>query len=294
MWHFCVGWIRPREDTFARLDLWGYVALHTWNADSAHLLLLAGIDLEALIRAALTTTTVGGAVVVAAASRELLTDGGSARSVAQELKRAGTNIRAIAPAESVAGAWLRSRATAWSAVDVSSKASRLDRVWLPSALVESPAVVAVNQLRPAGHTAVPISIGMWATFAHPRQRTGARLSNDRDGLTAEVALAIKPALILISAEWNATPILLAANDVIAAEVAGLALLQRLRSTDDEPIGPWEHPLVQRATELELGALTPGQISAERLWLGDQSSSLKRRFDDFSTDILARIGVNVEG
>jgi hypothetical protein len=131
-------------------------------------------------------------------------------------------------------------------------------------------------------------------FAHPRQRTGARLSNARDGLTAEIALAIAPALILLLADWHGAPLLIASNDLIAAEVAGLAVQQRLQPSHDDPVGPWEHPIVQRATELELGALTPGQINAERLWVGDQSSPQKAKFDELAAAILARIGVRAKG
>lgn len=264
------------------------------TAHPAQLALLAGADRASLLRVGLVDSTLPDDVVMLAASRRLLAEGGAAGTVATELIRSGRRVRVVAPPETTVGAWLRAPAVEWSAVDVEAKASRLSRVWLPSPLVEARALLLVNELTGSGRANEPIAIGVWAGLAHPRQRTGARLSGDRDGLAAEIALAVKPAAILLFADWNGMPLLIASDDQIAAELAALALRGHLRPGLDEPLGPWEHPLVQRATELELGVATPNMIAAERRWLGDDDNPDRRQFEELAARLLARIGVAVKG
>jgi hypothetical protein len=255
------------------------------HAAHANLCLFAGGDPETQIAAATEELPPDLHIVVASGSPTEL-----ARQVASALQRQGRNVRLIAPIESLAGAWLRVRSTHWVDVDVGSRASRLTRVTLPDALATAFCVVAVNTITLEDAAGDPIAIGLWAQFAHPRQRTGARLSDPRDGLTAEIALAVKPRLTLLFAIWRDIPLLIATTDQIAAELAGLALRQLLNDVGADVVGPWEHPLVQRATELDLGVAMPGQIIPVMHWLGTEVDQSEVELRAFAVDFFGRIGV----
>ena len=113
-------------------------------------------------------------------------------------------------------------------------------------------------------------------------------------MTAEIALAVQPRLILLSTTWQDVPILVATSDQIAAELAGLALRQLLNDADVAAVGPWEHPLVQYATELNLGVATPGQIIPFMRWLGNSRDQSEVELRAFSVEFFGRIGVVFDG
>ena len=174
---------------------------------TSSVVLLAGGDSESQIAAAIRELPPDRHVVVASRASTAL-----ARQVASALQRQGRSVRLIAPVESLAGAWLRARSTHWVDVDVGSRASRLTRATLPDTLANTSCTVAVNSITPNDAPGDPITIGLWAQFAHPRQRTGARLSDPRDGLTAELALAVQPRLTLLFAIRRDIPLLIATTD----------------------------------------------------------------------------------
>lgn len=252
--------------------------------------LLAGTSLPGLIEGALEQFPVEPSGAITVAERPLFDPDGPARLVAARLNPR----RTLSPPSSTASAWLRTLGSDWTAVDVASRASRLSRVWLPTELVNAPAVVLVNTLSGSSSARDPIAIGLWARYAHPRQRTGALLSDVRDGLTAEIALAAPPTLILLAAEWRGVHLLIASTDQIAAEIAGIAVRQSRSAPDDEPAGPWEHPLVQRATELRLGVLTPDAIAPSARWIGSNDHPAAQLFNAFASAIFARMGVAQPG
>jgi hypothetical protein len=112
-------------------------------------------------------------------------------------------------------------------------------------------------------------------------------------LTAEIALAASPALVLLFGAWEGHALLIASDDQIAAEVAGVALRQRTAGTEGSG-GPWEDPLEQHATELELGIALPSQIRPEITWQGVPGSAAEDRFREFAAWLLRRIGVEDDG
>jgi hypothetical protein len=197
----------------------------------------------------------------------------------------------IAPPRATAAAWLRAAGKDWTEIDVSARAGHPARFMLPASLTTGDPIVAVNDLTVKRDRFGPIAIGIWSRFAHPRQRSAALVGDPREGTTAEIALAVSPALILLRGSLNERPLLIAASDQIAAELAGRALLD-LRDADwnPEPIGPWEDPLVQRATELGLGVRIPSDIRAACVWLGGEDAPHRADFFAFSAELLGRIGV----
>jgi hypothetical protein len=234
-------------------------------------------------------------VTVALTSRSLLELPSAPGPVVVEVLRCrGVRSRITVPPETTVGSWLRVRRTDWRAIELPNPAGRLDRVWLPASIADAPVLVAVNDLPARAESREPISIGIWAKLAHPRQRSGARMSDARDGLTAEIASAVKPALILLFSHWRGFRLVVGSDDQVAAELAGLAIQQLTSEPGGERSGPWENPLVQHTTELKVGIDHPGQIAATALWTGDSGTSAAHAFTAFASDVLARIGVKSDG
>jgi hypothetical protein len=156
------------------------------------------------------------------------------------------------------------RRGAWTEVDIDARAQRLRTVRLPADLAGAQRLLAVNDLRGNVDRRPVIAIGLWALFAHPVVRLGARLGGTTDGLTAEIALAAHPdRFVLIESDpRNGFTFVLAAQDIVAAELIALAMRQnraRFRGA-----GPWEDPLVQAATDLNLGVRNAEEIDIDAL------------------------------
>jgi hypothetical protein len=109
-----------------------------------------------------------------------------------------------------------------------------------------------------------VGFGLWALFANPVVRMSARAAGERDGLTAEIALAVHPdRYVAIESDANHGLCFVATSiDPIAMDLFVLALRQGRRSA--RGAGPWEDPLVQAATELDLGARTYEQLDIDAI------------------------------
>jgi len=254
----------------------------------------AGGDFSRLIEHALCArhqTTESACIAVAS---KIASDGPATAALTDLLARTEQTTRMVVPPATLVGAWSSFRKFDWVAVELPPQAERLRHVWLPGNIVHAKRLIAINRLPVEMPNKEPIALGIWAQFAHPRQRTGAWLSDERTGLAAEIALAVKPDLILLSGDWRGFPFLISSDDQIAAELAGLAVAQTRSKTPPENGGPWEQPLVQRATELSIGVKRPGQIDANIQWLGADDSRARAPFEKFACDLLARMGVTARG
>ena len=188
------------------------------------------------------------------------------------------------------------RRSYWMDVDVDARAPRLRRVRLPRALMESDAVVGVADLRGMGKTRPLIALGLWAPLAAPVQRIGSLITGAREGLTAEIGLAIEPAALVVVMRISAPgPLVgIVSSDPIATELAALAVWQsRLPSSIDLP-GPWEDPLVQRATELGLGVSQPSQLGVTMWFSEDLSGDEVVASQGRLAGALSLIGVDISG
>jgi hypothetical protein len=150
------------------------------------------------------------------------------------------------------------------AVDLRGRDGQLDSVRIATTVATAGTLIAVNDLRRESEMRPVVAIGMWGRFTDVRDRLGLRLSAADKGAAAEIALALQPGLMILVDQWRDYVVAMATVDQIAAELAGLALRQVIKGDAEEPIGPWEDPLVQRATELKLGVLFPDQIAIRGL------------------------------
>jgi hypothetical protein len=198
------------------------------------------------------------------------------RSLHRLIERLGAahgEIRRVTP-PSLLGA-LRARASDWIEVDLGGRGNRLSRVTLARSLFDAEMLFAFTNLdRPRQRGERPaIAIGLWSTFARGWERLGARLSEDRDGLAPEIALAVVARRYFVTATLDQISFAVAASDPVVAELAGRAMLRlRPAALTDETVAPWEEPIVQRACELKLGVQTPDAIAVRSLWRGRASDA----------------------
>jgi hypothetical protein len=180
----------------------------------------------------------------------------------------------------------------WVDVDIDERAPRLRTARLPRALVESDGLVGVADLRALPAERPAIALGLWARLAGTAQLIGAMLSGAREGLTAEFGLAVAPDVLIVVGLLPDTRALVGVvtTDPIAADLVGLALWQSRASSRFEHRGPWEDPLVQRATELGLGVGLPEEILIDPISIAPAFESTRREISASLAAILARIGV----
>jgi hypothetical protein len=173
---------------------------------------------------------------------------------------------------------------------VARRGGRASSSTLPAEVVGAATLVAANDLRGETATRPTIVIGMWSRFAGARRRIGVRISTPEQGLAAEIALTVRPTVILLADVWHGRPLVVATSDQIAAELVGLAIRQAMGDGDDE-LGPWQDPLVQRATELDLGVRIPAEIAIRASSVETGSLTAIDDFPQFVAGVAARLGVN---
>ncbi|MGH2562127.1 MAG: hypothetical protein ACRDJH_23960 [Thermomicrobiales bacterium] len=151
---------------------------------------------------------------------------------------------------------------------MSTDGGRLDAVPILTTIAEAGELIMINVLPATTDRASPV-IGVWSRFVPLQLRLGALASGPREGLAAEIALAFRPALVVLAGEVRGIAVAVATVDQVAAELFGLAFAAVGRDELDPAtaIGPWEDPLVQRATELGLGVAMPSEIIVRSSWLG---------------------------
>ncbi|HET8524935.1 MAG TPA: hypothetical protein VFL82_17010 [Thermomicrobiales bacterium] len=236
-------------------------------------------------------------VIVAVPAVELARDpAGAPHLLAGLLTRDHRLVRIVAPSRTIGGSLLSTRQTVrWASTPVSAAAEWLDRASIMAALATPSPLVFVNTftVRRRRDPASPV-IGAWTRFAHPRQRLAASATDQRAGITAEIASAFHPALILLVSVDIDRPLAIASDDQIAVELVARALqdLHRPSGDDDEAlrVGPWENPLIQRATELGMGVTWPGALRLRTIWTGNRDDPGHATFAALAEEVRARLGV----
>lgn len=156
----------------------------------------------------------------------------------------------------------------WQRQDVAARAERLTEVLIPRDLARAPLLIAISTFDQRDTaTRPPLALSAWTAFLHPRDAIAVRLGGARLNLAAEAALAFAPDLYLLAGKVGSRRAVIATSDPIAADLVGLALWQDHLGPRAEVSGPWEDELVQHATELRLGVLSPDQIRLVARWAG---------------------------
>lgn len=149
---------------------------------------------------------------------------------------------------------------AWRTVDVRAiePSTDLDRVILPAGLADAAgAIVACDLDRVAARG--PYVLDVAAAYVAPRTRLRLHASRERLHAVAEVDLAVRWRGAIVALTVGGERRFIGVADPIAGELVALALSEKVRADDRSLVGPWEDPIVQRATELHLGVLLPETI-----------------------------------
>jgi hypothetical protein len=107
----------------------------------------------------------------------------------------------------------------------------------------------------------PFVLDLVARYAHPLSRIRQVVDRDRAGRAAEVNLTARPDWSVLGVT-GPPAIVAVTNDLVAGELVALSLAEGLAGHGGEFASPWEDRVVQRATELELGARIPDDITLE--------------------------------
>lgn len=105
----------------------------------------------------------------------------------------------------------------------------------------------------------PFVLDVFSGYLHPWDRLSQFAHRDRARRSAEVNLTVRPKWCLIGGHAESGYLIATAQDVIAAELFALSLSEYALGPHVAVTGPWEDPVVQRATELQLGVVVPEQI-----------------------------------
>lgn len=105
----------------------------------------------------------------------------------------------------------------------------------------------------------PFVLDLAARYLHPRQRMRLLSSGQREAQAAEVASALSIDLFAVYLAQREGVMLAVTTDIIAAELVAIAMSELCVGAPRSFSGPWEDPVVQRATELELGVLLPDRM-----------------------------------
>lgn len=195
------------------------------------------------------------------------------RRLVERLSRAHGEIRHVTPPSILTG--VRPLSADWIEIDLGGRGDRLSRVTLARTLFEAEMLFAFANLDrpPQRSERTAIALGLWSRFARSWERLGARLGDERDGLAAEIALAVVARRYFVAATVKQVAIVVSSSDPIVAELAGRALMRMKRELPpEESVAPWEEPIVQRASELRLGVQTPDEIALRTLWRGSAADA----------------------
>lgn len=207
-----------------------------------------------------------------------------ARIVAAFVHERGGRARVVTPPRSLLESRpLPSGRDRWIEAGSTGGGARIERVPVLRELIQSPATIGCATIGASSDTG-PLAIGLWRRFVHPRLAIPARFGGHRSPLVADLAAPFRPRLLVLIGRWRRHIVVVATPDLIAAELAGLAIRHGATTDPADRPRPWEDPLVQRATELGLGVLHPSSIDLRLRWAGPPASP--------SIDALPKIGSHV--
>ena len=148
--------------------------------------------------------------------------------------------------------------SAWCEVLIERADAVLKKVALPAELMQSrqrSLVCDLDRVAARG----PFVLDVLGRYLHPRDRMRVLATSQRQQSLAEVNLALPGTSVLICMSVGGGALAALTSDPILGELTALALSELKIDRDVEFTGPWEDPIVQRATELELGVRLPSEI-----------------------------------
>ncbi len=206
-------------------------------------------------------------------------------SVRREMRSAGVESHLELPGNPLARLSRLARGgDRWRAVTISPPDRESRMVRLPSKLLDAGQVWVVTDIDVVSGRG-PYALDLLSRYVDPLSRAKHLGSREREVLTVDVNLVRTPDRYVMLKDAGAFVLGAVTSDPIAAELLALSLADEDLTRDHRVTGPWEDPMVQRATELDLGARLPQDI---RVAVSGQPTGM---IEDTVARILARIGVS---
>lgn len=146
----------------------------------------------------------------------------------------------------------------WIDLPINLRDSAINAIAWPNELAHANHRIAVTDVVEIARKG-PFILDLAARYMHPRQRMRLLSSGDRESQAAEVASGLPFDLFVIYLAQREGMVLAVTTDIIAAELAAIAMSELCVGAPRSFAGPWEDPVVQRATELEMGVLLPDHL-----------------------------------
>lgn len=178
----------------------------------------------------------------------------------------------------------------WTSVPLSPLSGAMSHAILPDRLLAADSLVLINDVRHSDELRPPLALGIWRQYLHPKQRLLVNLASRRLPIDAEIGALIRPRAIILLPYWSQGTLAVVSSDRIAAELVGLAIHQATRHPFAAAAGPWEDPIVQRATELHLGVRLPADLIIEWRWLEVSDSEREADLARLADVVSSRLGV----
>jgi hypothetical protein len=194
---------------------------------------------------------------------------------------------------SLAWASRRTESPPWTSLPLTHLSDTLPHAILPTRLISATSIVLLVDVRQADSPRPALALGSWREFLHPKQRLLLALAARRLVVDPEIAALIQPRAIMLIHAWDQGFLVQVCPDRIASELLGLAIHQATRCPAALSTGPWEDPIIQRATELDLGIRLPTDLIIEWRWLGPGDQKDEDRSVELAEMVASRLGVPPE-
>lgn len=146
----------------------------------------------------------------------------------------------------------------WLDMPIQLRDSAITTIAWPNDLAQANHRIAVTDVVEIARKG-PFLLDLAARYMHPRQRMRLLSSGDRESQAAEVASGLPIDLFVIYLAQREGMVMAITTDIIAAELTAIAMSELCVGAPRSFAGPWEDPVVQRATELQMGVLLPDHL-----------------------------------
>lgn len=146
----------------------------------------------------------------------------------------------------------------WQDVDISPPDLPTRRVKISQQLADSDVwiVCDVDTVAETG----PFVLDVVSRYLHPLDRLRQLADRERSARSVETNLAVRASWCIVAGHVATGYCVAVTRDLIAAELFVLARSEHALGPTVSTTGPWEDPMVQRATEIGLGVLVPHRIA----------------------------------
>ena len=161
----------------------------------------------------------------------------------------------------------------WVTVVLGDRSEHFATASIPRILYEAERLIGLPTIKTHFLTGYSMSIKLWFGGVHPRNRVAAHLSRHRNRLLADLNLPFWPDLLILDGSRSLisggpkkgdvvrTDLFFASGDRIGLDLCGLSVLKGFEKWPAvADLGVWEQPQIQRAAELELGAMEGTQMA----------------------------------